>query len=201
MILHNLSTANGNPGLITCFIASAGDTYIHNALIAPQTFAAGKELLKIVLSDGKVFGYVPDKAVSFQAGCQYPLTITLTDTGIKVTVGEAIHWGDEVNSENSMVISKDGYYITTDATGRLTYYVSSEAGLKAWAEYVSAGNLSTNCTLMNDINLTPNEDGSSNWPQITRGYTGTFDGAGCQVDNVTQKTETGNKNNHGLITW
>ena len=200
VILHNLSTANGNPGLITCFDASAGDTYIHNALIAPQTFAAGKELLKIVLSDGKVFGYVPDKAVSFQAGCQYPLTITLTDTDIKVTVGEAIHWGDEVNSENSMVISKDGYYITTDATGRLTYYVSSEAGLKAWAEYVSAGNLSTNCTLMNDINLTPNEDGSSNWPQITRGYTGTFDGAGYQVDYVTMKTETGNTSNLGFIT-
>ena len=39
VILHNLSTANGNPGLITCFDASAGDTYIHNALIAPQTFA------------------------------------------------------------------------------------------------------------------------------------------------------------------
>ena len=65
VILHNLSTANGNPGLITCFDASAGDTYIHNALIAPQTFTAGKELLKIVLSDGTVFGYVPDKAVNF----------------------------------------------------------------------------------------------------------------------------------------
>jgi hypothetical protein len=52
---------------------------------------------------------------------------------------------------------------------------------------------------MNDINLTPNEDGSSNWPHITRGYTGTFDGAGHQVDYVTMKTETGNTSNLGFI--
>ena len=200
VILHNLSTANGNPGLITCFDASAGDTYIHNALIAPQTFAAGKELLKIVLSDGKVFGYVPDKAVNFQAGCQYPLTITLTDTDIKVTVDEAILWGDEVNSENGIQKIETDDYICYDANGQRHYYVKTEAGLKVWAEYVSAGNTSTNCTLMNDINLTPNEDGSSNWPQITSRYTGTFDGAGHQVDYVTMKTETGNRGNLGFIT-
>ena len=192
VILHNLSTANGNPGLITCFDASAGDTYIHNALIAPQTFAAGKELLKIVLSDGKVFGYVPDKAVNFQAGCQYPLTITLTDTGIKVTVDEAIPWGDEVNSENSMVISEDGYYVTTDADGRQTYYVSSEAGLNAWAEYTNQGNWGTNLTLMNNITMNKPEDGSSNWTPIGRResstgydtYTGTIEGNGHTIDNM-----------------
>lgn len=192
VILHNLSTANGNPGLITCFDASAGDTYIHNALIAPQTFAAGKELLKIVLSDGKVFGYVPDKAVSFQAGCQYPLTITLTDTGIKVTVVEAIPWDDEVSSENSMVISEDGYYVTTDADGHQTYYVSNEAGLKAWAEYTNQGNWGTNLTLMNNITMTKPEDGSSNWTPIGRResstgydtYIGTIDGNGHTIDNM-----------------
>ena len=192
VILHNLSTANGNPGLITCFDASAGDTYIHNALIAPQTFAARKELLKIVLSDGKVFGYVPDKTVNFQAGCQYPLTITLTDTDIKVTVGEAIPWGDEVNSENSMVISEDGYYVTTDADGRQTYYVSSEAGLNAWAEYTNQGNWGTNLTLMNNITMTKPEDGSSNWTPIGRResstgydtYIGTIDGNGYTIDNM-----------------
>ena len=200
VILHNLSTANGNPGLITCFDASAGDTYIHNALIAPQTFAAGKELLKIVLSDGKVFGYVPDKAVNFQAGCQYPLTITLTDTGIKVTVGEAIHWGDEVNSENSMVISEDGYYVTTDADGRQTYYVSSEAGLNAWAEYTNQGNWGTNLTLMNNITMTKPEDGSSNWTPIgyrsdgkySDKYAGTIEGNGYTIDNMVVNTSSSN---------
>ena len=200
VILHNLSTANGNPGLITCFDASAGDTYIHNALIAPQTFTAEKELLKIVLSDGTVFGYVPDKAVNFQAGCQYPLIIRLTDTGIRVTVGEAIHWGDEVSSENSMVASKDGYYITTDATGRLTYYVSSEAGLNAWAEYTNQGNWGTNLTLMNNITMTKPEDGSSNWTPIgyrsdgkySDKYAGTIEGNGYTIDNMVVNTSSSN---------
>ena len=200
VILHNLSTANGNPGLITCFDASAGDTYIHNALIAPQTFSAGKELLKIVLSDGTVFGYVPDKAVNFQAGYQYPLTITLTDTDMKVTVGEAIHWGDEVNSENSMVISEDGYYVTTDADGRQTYYVSSEAGLNAWAEYTNQGNWGTNLTLMNNITMTKPEDGSSNWTPIgyrsdgkySDKYAGTIEGNGYTIDNMVVNTSSSN---------
>lgn len=199
VLLYNLSTTNGNPANILCYSAS-DDGSAHHALVAPQTFAANKEFLRLILADGAVHNYVSDASIEFEAGYQYVFTITLTDTGMKVTVGEAIPWGDEVNSENSMVASKDGYYITTDATGRLTYYVSSEAGLKAWAEYVSAGNLSTNCTLMNDINLTPNEDGSSNWPQLTSGYTGTFDGAGYQVDYVTMKTETGNTSNLGFIT-
>ena len=199
VLLYNLSTTNGNPANILCYSAS-DDGSAHHALVAPQTFAANKEFLRLILADGAVHNYVSDASIEFKAGYQYVFTITVTDTGMKVTVVEAIPWGDEVSSENSMVASKDGYYITTDATGRLTYYVSSEAGLKAWAEYVSAGNLSTNCTLMNDINLTPNKDGSSNWPQITRGYTGTFDGAGYQVDYVTMKTETGNTSNLGFIT-
>ena len=199
VLLYNLSTTNGNPANILCYSAS-DDGSAHHALVAPQTFAANKEFLRLILADGVVHNFVPAASIEFEAGYQYVFTITVTDTGMKVTVDEAIPWDDEVSSENSMVASKDGYYITTDATGRLTYYVSSEAGLKAWAEYVSAGNLSTNCTLMNDINLTPNEDGSSNWPQLTSGYTGTFDGAGYQVDYVTMKTETGNTSNLGFIT-
>ena len=199
VVLYNLSTTNGNPATIRCFKATEDGT-IYHALIAPQTFAAGNALFYVKFAEGSPHSYSPDVAIDFKAGYQYVFTITVTDTGMKVTVGEAIPWGDEVSSENSMVASKDGYYIITDGTGRLTYYVSTEAGLKAWAEYVSAGNLSTNCTLMNDINLTPNEDGSSNWPQLTSGYTGTFDGAGYQVDYVTMKTETGNTSNLGFIT-
>ena len=56
-----------------------------------------------------------------------------------------------------MVISEDGYYVTTDADGRQTYYVSSEAGLKVWAEYTNQGNWGTNLTLMNNITMTKPE--------------------------------------------
>lgn len=199
VLLYNLSTANGKPTNIYCYRAS-DDGNTHHALVAPQTFDANKEFLKLILADGAVHNYVPAASIEFEAGYQYVFTITLTDTGMKVTVGEAIPWGEEVSSENGIEVIETDDYICYGANGQRHYYVKTEAGLKVWAEYVSAGNLSTNCTLMNDINLTPNEDGSSNWPQIIRGYTGTFDGAGHQVDYVTMKTETGNAHNLGFIT-
>ena len=199
VLLYNLSTTNGNPANILCYNAS-DDGSAHHALVAPQTFAANKEFLRLILADGAVHNYVPAASIEFKAGYQYVFTITLTDTGMKVTVGEAIPWGDEVSSENGIEVIETDDYICYDVNGQRHYYVKTEAGLKVWAEYVSAGNLSTNCTLMNDINLTPNEDGSSNWPQLTSGYTGTFDGAGHQVGYVTMKTETGNTSNLGFIT-
>lgn len=199
VLLYNLSTTNGNPTNIYCYRAS-DDGNTHHALVAPQTFDANKEFLKLILADGAVHNYVSDASIEFKAGYQYVFTITVTDTGMKVTVGEAIPWGDEVSSENGIEVIETDDYICYGANGQRHYYVKTEAGLKVWAEYVSAGNWSTNCTLMNDINLTPNEDGSSNWPQIISGYTGTFDGAGHQVDYVTMKTETGNAHNLGFIT-
>ena len=199
VLLYNLSITNGNPANILCYSAS-DDGSAHHALVAPQTFAANKEFLRLILADGSVHNYVQGEPITFEAGYQYVFTITLTDTGIKVTVDEAIPWDDGVSSENGIQKIETDDYICYDVNGQRHYYVKTEAGLKVWAEYVSAGNLSTNCTLMNDINLTPNEDGSSNWPQITSRYTGTFDGAGHQVDYVTMKTETENRGNLGFIT-
>ena len=191
VVLYNLSTTNGNPATIRCLKAT-GDGTSYHALIAPQTFAAGNALFYVKFADGSPHSYTPDAAIEFKAGYQYVFTITLTDTGIKVTVGEAIPWGNEVSSENSMVISEDGYYVTTDADGRQTYYVSNEAGLKAWAEYTNQGNWGTNLTLMNNITMTKPEDGLSNWTPIGRResstgydtYTGTIEGNGHTIDNM-----------------
>ena len=191
VVLYNLSTTNGNPATIRCFKATEDGTS-YQALIAPQMFAAGNALFFVKFADDSPHSYSPDVAIDFKAGYQYVFTITVTDTGMKVTVGEAIPWGDEVNSENSMVASKDGYYITTDADGRQTYYVSSEAGLNAWAEYTNQGNWGTNLTLMNNITMTKPEDGSSNWTPIGRResstgydtYIGTIEGNGHTIDNM-----------------
>ena len=191
VVLYNLSTTNGNPATIRCFKATEDGT-IYHALIAPQTFAAGNALFYVKFADDSPHSYSPDVAIEFKAGYQYVFTITVTDTGMKVTVGEAIPWSDEVNSENSMVISEDGYYVTTDADGHQTYYVSNEAGLKVWAEYTNQGNWGTNLTLMNNITMTKPKDGSSNWTPIGRResstgydtYTGTIEGNGHTIDNM-----------------
>ena len=191
VVLYNLSTTNGNPATIRCFKATEDGTS-YQALIAPQMFAAGNALFYVKFAEGSPHSYSPDVAIDFKAGYQYVFTITVTDTGMKVTVGEAIPWEEEVSSENSMVISEDGYYVTTDADGHQTYYVSNEAGLKVWAEYTNQGNWGTNLTLMNNITMTKPEDGSSNWTPIGRResstgydtYIGTIEGNGHTIDNM-----------------
>ena len=162
VLLYNLSTTNGKPTNIYCYRAS-DDGNTHHALVAPQTFDANKEFLKLILADGAVHNYVPDAAIEFEAGYQYVFTITLTDTGMKVTVGEAIPWGEEVSSENGIVVIETDDYICYGANGQRHYYVKTEAGLKVWAEYTNQGNWGTNLTLMNNITMTKPEDGSSNW--------------------------------------
>lgn len=190
VLLYNLSTTNGKPTNIYCYRAS-DDGNTHHALVAPQTFDANKEFLKLILADGVVHNYVPAASIEFKAGYQYVFTITLTDTGMKVTVGEAIPWGDEVSSENSMVISEDGYYVTTDADGRQTYYVSNEAGLNAWSEYTNDGNYYTNLVLLDDITLTPKANNASNFTPIGTTeaissfvYYGTIEGNGHTIYNM-----------------
>ena len=190
VVLYNLSTTNGNPATIRCFKATEDGTS-YQALIAPQMFAAGNALFYVKFADGSPHSYTPDAAIEFKAGYQYVFTITLTDTGMKVTVGEAIPWDDEVNSENSMVISEDGYYVTTDADGHQTYYVSNEAGLNAWSEYTNDGNYYTNLVLLDDITLTPKANNASNFTPIGRTeatssfvYYGTIEGNGHTIYNM-----------------
>ena len=190
VVLYNLSTTNGNPATIRCFKATEDGTS-YQALIAPQTFAAGNALFYVKFAEGSPHSYTPDAAIEFEAGYQYVFTITLTDTGMKVTVGEAIPWGDEVSSENTMVISEDGYYVTTDADGRQTYYVSNEAGLNAWSEYTNDGNYYTNLVLLDDITLTPKANNASNFTPIGTTeaissfvYYGTIEGNGHTIYNM-----------------
>lgn len=191
VLLYNLSTTNGNPANILCYSAS-DDGSAHHALVAPQTFAANKEFLRLILADGVVHNYVQGEPITFEAGYQYVFTITVTDTGMKVTVGEAIPWGDEVSSENGIEVIETDDYICYDANGQRHYYVKTEAGLKAWAEYTNQGNWRTYLTLMNNITMTKPEDGSSNWTPIGRResstvydtYIGTIEGNGYTIDNM-----------------
>ena len=185
VMLCNLSTANGNPSSIRCLNTSAGGSYTYQALVSPQTFAANTEFFKIILGNGHVHAYYPTAAVEFKEGCQYLFDVEVSDLRLIVTPSGEMPWtsGNSGTGTLKRVNLSDGDYYLESGSLR-SYHVGTEAGLRAWAEYVKAGNANANCTLLNDINLTKNADGSNNWPEIYN-YTGTFDGVGHQIDNIT----------------
>lgn len=192
--LVNLSLA---PGIVNCLKTTS--SYV--GLIPPMTLSASTAFIHIKLRNEASYFYNLAAATTFTAGLQYVYNATLTDTGIKVTVDEAIPWDDEVSSENGIeVIETDDYYIYYGANGQRHYYVKTEAGLKVWAEYTNQGNWGTNLTLMNNITMTKPEDGSSNWTPIgyrsdgkySDKYAGTIEGNGYTIDNMVVNTFSSN---------
>ena len=202
----NHTTENGNPSSIHFFNASAGDSYTYHALIAPQTFAAGSVLFYLILDNGQVLSYTSTDALECEAGNQYVFTVEIIDGRLKVQAPGVLPWesGSSATSAASPdVLGEGDYYINRGDVRH--YYVRTEVGLKAWAQYVSIGNWSANCTLLDDITMTKNEDGSSNWNPVGRvldaasnwylwyTYEGTFDGAGHTIDNMVV--------DHSAVTW
>ena len=189
VVLYNLSTANGNPAYIRCLKASEdGNTY--QALIIPQTFEKGNALFHVKLADGQAHSYATDATIDFKAGSQYVFNVDFSDPRMNViALSETIPWGSGNAGSGSLSVYNlaNGDYYLSGQSGFRHYFVGTEAGLKSWAEYVNAGNLSSNCTLMKDIDLTINADGSNNWLPIGNRndpYIGTFDGAGYEIDNI-----------------
>ena len=111
---------------------------------------------------------------------------TPSDGTITVTAGTAaeaqltITVSDNKGYSTSYIISLYKYEYDEDAN---TYTVYNADGLRAWADAVQT-NLSTNCTLAADIDMTGEE-----WIQVggtsndTR-FSGTFDGGGHTISNM-----------------
>ena len=130
-----------------------GDTY--TALVAPQSVATGTAFITCAFTNGKVFVYKMQKAAEWKAGEEYTYTVSLA------------------------AAEDPGYTVSAD--GR-TYEVYNADGLLAWNKAVQ-GNLSLNCTLTDDINLTGKE-----WTPIgdyENRYTGTFDGGNHTITGLT----------------
>lgn len=195
VMLCNLSTANGNPSSIRCLNTSAGGSYTYQALVSPQTFAANTEFFKLLFADGMVDNYTPNTDLEFNGGYQYDFNIILVDKKLIVSPPNVIPWLSGNTGSGNIYkynLANGDYYLSGQKSGGFRhYFVGTEAGLKAWAEYVNAGNINTNCTLLKDIDLTINADGSNNWLRIgdrNGPYTGTFDGAGHKIDNIIYKS-------------
>lgn len=170
--LVSLSAEGSNPTAIkTC--NTAGDTY--EALTAPQTIKAGNDFIEVRLGDG-AFYFRPQNDVVLEAGNRYTYTVKVNATGLTLegcTIG-----GWEPGQGESGAAEDLGYnYDTTTKT----YTVYNADGLLAWAE-AAQSDLSINCTLTADIDLTGKE-----WTPITNGvtskygYEGTFDGQGHRI--------------------
>ena len=163
-----LGTDNGNPATIETY-APDGDTY--EALTAPQTVKANTPFIQVDLGRGTYY-FRPQSDVVLEAGSRYTYTVSVTAKGLELA-GCTI--GDWTNGSGESGTAEDlGYFIQDD--GSYTVYTAN--GLLAWNEAVQS-DLSLNCTLTEDINMTGKE-----WTPIGNSfqtYNGTFDGQGYSI--------------------
>ena len=163
-----LSTDNGNPATIKTY-APDGDTY--EALTAPQTVKANTPFIQVDLGGGTYY-FRPKNDVVLAAGSRYTYTVNVNATGLTLegcTIGGWTDGGSESGTAEDL-----GYFIQDD--GSYTVYTAN--GLLAWNEAVQS-DLSLNCTLTEDINMTGKE-----WTPIGNSfqtYNGTFDGQGYSI--------------------
>lgn len=164
-----LSTDNGNPATIKTY-APGTDTY--EALAAPQTVKAKTPFIQVDLGGGTYY-FRPQSDVVLEAGSRYTYTVNVTAKGLELA-GCTIGGWTEGSGENG---TADDLGYTYNADTR-TYRVYNEDGLLAWNEAVQS-DLSLNCTLTEDINMTGKE-----WTPIGNSfqtYNGTFDGQGYSI--------------------
>ena len=180
-----LGTDNGNPATIKTY-APDGDTY--EALTAPQTVKANTPFIQVDLGGGTYY-FRPHSDVVLAAGSRYTYTVNVNATGLTLegcTIGGWTDGGSESGTAEDL-----GYFIQDDGS----YTVYNANGLLAWNKAVQS-DLSLNCTLTADINLT-----GTTWTPIgsgfssNTGYQGTFDGQGHSITGLsitTNSTDGGN---------
>ena len=180
-----LGTDNGNPATIRTY-APGTDTY--EALAAPQTVMANTPFIQVDLGRGTYY-FRPKNDVVLEAGSRYTYTVNVTAKGLELagcTIGGWTDGGGESGTAKDL-----GYFIQDDGS----YTVYNANGLLAWNKAVQS-DLSLNCTLTADINLT-----GTTWTPIgsgfssNTGYQGTFDGQGHSITGLsitTNSTDGGN---------
>lgn len=164
-----LGTDNGNPATIKTY-APDGNTY--EALAAPQTVKANTPFIQVDLGGGN-FYFRPQNDVVLEAGNRYTYTVRVNATGLTL---EGCTIGGWEPGQGESGAAEDLGYIYDNTTK--TYTVYNADGLLAWNE-AAQSDLSLNCTLTEDINMTGKE-----WTPIGNSfqtYNGTFDGQGYSI--------------------
>ena len=151
-------------------------TATYECIVLPQTAT----FTVTATIGGTDYIYKHPTALTFAGNTQYNLALEVSDINFTMTVADNIDvsgWGDGGNIGNgSMGEDLGGYTIAEDGT----YQVYNTEGLMAWINKANGNNLSLNCTLMADIDLTGQE-----WPGVF--YSGTFDGQGHTISGLSGK--------------
>jgi hypothetical protein len=174
-----LGTDNSNPTTIRTYEAG-GDTY--EALTAPQTVKANTPFIQVDLGGGTYY-FRPLSDVVLEAGSRYTYTVSVTAKGLELagcTIGD---WADGGGEEGAAEDLGYNYDTTTK-----TYTVYNADGLLAWNE-ATRKDLSINCTLTADIDLT-----GKKWMPIdkygnNKGYQGVLDGQGHRITGLATTTD------------
>ena len=184
-----LSTDDGNPATITTYATYAPSDKTYEALAAPQTVKANTPFIQVDLNGG-TFYFRPKNDVVLEANSRYTYTVNVTAKGLELagcTIGGWANGGGETGNAEDL-----GYSYDTDTH---TYSVYTPDGLMEWNE-AAQSDLSLNCTLTADIDLTDKE-----WTPIgsgfssNDGYQGTFDGQGHSITGLAITTNsTGGEN-------
>lgn len=180
-------TTGATKGSISPHLASTPATgcfATYEALVIPQDMAAGTKLLTFTAEkDDTSYGpfyYTLQNNAEWQPGYVYTYDITIFHYGLDVKVSESINWENGGTGNGSITLQDYTYDESTK-----TYTVYTAEGLSKWAEAANK-DLSTNCILMTDIDLS-----GVNWNPIGNGnyrnrYTGKFDGNGYVIRNLRQ---------------
>ena len=174
-----LSTDNNNPATIETY-AVGGNSY--EALTAPQTVAKGEPFIQVELGGGN-FYFRPQNDVVLEAGNRYTYTVKVNATGLTLAGCEIGKW-DDGGGESGAAEDLGYNYDTTTKT----YTVYNADGLLAWNE-ATRKDLSINCTLTADIDLT-----GKKWMPIdkygnNKGYQGVLDGQGHRITGLATTTD------------
>lgn len=170
----------------------------HLALIVPQKVEESKLVVKIVLN-GVTFSYTSTQAYDFKANTQYAFTLNISKTALTLSGNcKILSWGDEQTVTDGSVATENTDYYIKDGV----YYVNNADGLYAWAAAMKEkGVYDISCTLAADIELPAAPADGNNWETVAsrwgETYTGTFDGNGKTITNMTINKE--NSNNLGFI--
>ena len=162
-------------------------TVTYECILLPQTAT----FTVTATIGGQAYTYVSSSPQQFVGNTPYSLTLKVDGLGYKLTVSDDItvgDWDNEVDLGNGDMNEDPGYTIAEDGT----YQVYNADGLMAWATAVQI-NSSINCTLMANIDM------KGQRLEVILRYTGTFDGQGHTISNLSGVSHGLTCDNEGTI--